>query len=211
MTPDHLLPDDDVVASYIALRARVVELLRALPPSDAGLTVPSCPDWTVAQLVGHLVGVPEDIITGNMEGVTTDAWTQAQADRHAGRSLAELADSYEATGTVLDEVLPRVAPPGNSQMVMDAVTHELDLREAVGDMGARESTAIDVALGWLRFAFEGRIGAATFAHLDAGDVDRYELLRSLTGRRTAAQIDALGLDADAIITGLSGTPLRPPL
>jgi uncharacterized protein (TIGR03083 family) len=208
---EHLADDTEVVAAYIELRGRVVQLLRSLPPESADLIVPSCPDWSVAQLVSHMIGVPEDILSGNMDGVTTDPWTRAQVDRHMGQSLVELADSYESIGAVFDDVLPRLSAPGNSQMVMDAVTHELDLREAVGDSGARTSAAIDVALGWLRFAFEGRIGTATFTTLDDGGVDRYEMLRSLTGRRTPAQISALGLDASAIVTGLSGTPLRPPV
>ena len=207
---DHLCPDDVVVAAYIELRARVVQLLRTLPTETADIAVPACPDWTIAQLAGHLVGVPEDILTGNMDGVTTDPWTQAQVDRHAGQSLLELAESYESTGAVFDEVIAMIPAPVNSQLVMDAVTHEFDLREALGDDGSRDVVAIEVALGWLRFAFEGRIGPATFTGLDDGGVDRYEMFRVLTGRRTAAQIAALGLDSEAIIAGLEGTPLRAP-
>ena len=208
---DHLCADSEVVAAYIELRGRVVQLLRTLPPESADIVVPSCPEWTVAELVSHLVGVPEDILTGNMAGVTTDPWTQAQVDRHAGSTLAELADSFETTGLVFDDVIAHIPSPSNSQMVMDAVTHELDLREAIGDDGARDSAAVTVALGWLRFAFEDRFGDGSFAAFDDGTIDRHEMLRSLTGRRSAAQMTAVGLDAEAIITGLAGTPLRPPV
>ena len=209
MTP-HLHPPEAVASAYIALRARVVELLRTTPEEDGDLAVPSCPDWNVRQLVSHMVGVPEDILTGNMEGVTTPAWTAAQVTRHEGQSLRELADSYESTGTVFDDVLPMIPEPANSQMVMDAVTHELDLRDALGDNGQRSSAAIDVALGWLRHAFVTQMPAGTFDPFDLGDLEPYELLRSLTGRRSITDMDALGLDGSAIAEVLAGTPLSAP-
>lgn len=199
-----------VSAAYIELRTRVVALLRSTPEEHGDRVVPTCPDWTVRQLVGHLVGVPEDILTGNMSGVTTPEWTAAQVARHEGKSLRELADSFASTGQVFDDVLPRIAAPMSSQMVMDAVTHELDLRDALGDSGARDSVAVDVALRWLEFAFITRMPAGTFDRLDDDKLDRYDLLRSLTGRRSVVEIDALGLDGAAIEVALQGTPISVP-
>ena len=157
-----------------------------------------------------MVGVPEDILTGNMSGVTTPEWTAAQVARHEGKSLRELADSYALTGQVFDDVLPMIPEPVNSQMVMDAVTHELDLRDALGDSGARDSVAVDVALRWLQFAFVTQMPAGTFNPFVVDGLGAYELLRSLTGRRTTAQMDALGLDGAAISAVLAQTPLAPP-
>ena len=199
-----------VSAAYIELRTRVVALLRSTPEEHGDHVVPACPDWTVRQLVGHMVGVPEDILTGNMSGVTTPEWTAAQVARHEGKSLRELADSYALTGQVFDDVLPMIPEPVNSQMVMDAVTHELDLRDALGDSGARDSVAVDVALRWLQFAFVTQMPAGTFNPFVVDGLGAYELLRSLTGRRTTAQMDALGLDGAAISAVLAGTPLAPP-
>ena len=199
-----------VSAAYIELRTRVVALLRSTPEEHGDHAVPACPDWTVRQLVGHMVGVPEDILTGNMSGVTTPEWTAAQVARHEGKSLRELADSYALTGQVFDDVLPMIPEPVNSQMVMDAVTHELDLRDALGDSGARDSVAVDVALRWLQFAFVTQMPAGTFNPFVVDGLGAYELLRSLTGRRTTAQMDALGLDGAAISAVLAGTPLAPP-
>jgi uncharacterized protein (TIGR03083 family) len=204
---DILASSDVVSAAYIELRTRIVELLRSTPEEHGDRVVPACPDWTVRQLVGHLVGVPEDILTGNMSGVTTSAWTAAQVARHEGKSLSELADSYASTGQVFDDVLPRIAAPSNSQMVMDAVTHELDLRDALGDFGARDSAAVDVALRWLEFAFITRMPTGTFNRVDADELSTYELLRSLTGRRSPAEMDVLGLDGAVIAEVLAGTPM----
>lgn len=204
------LPSPDVVAAaYRELRSRVVELLRSTPEDRAELIVPACPEWTVRALVSHLVGVPEDIITGNMEGVASPNWTAAQVDRHREQTLLELADSYAMTGTVFDDVLPMVSEPANSQVVMDAVTHEFDLRETLGDDGARDSSAVSVALAWLRFAFARRLPEGTFDALDAGRVSAYDLVRCLTGRRSVESMDELGLDGEGIRLGLAGTPLSP--
>ena len=77
----HLVSIDEVAVSYIALRARVIDLLRSTPESSGNIVVPCTPAWTVRQLSAHLVGVPEDILAGRMEGVASDAWTQAQVER----------------------------------------------------------------------------------------------------------------------------------
>ncbi|MFM8016960.1 MAG: maleylpyruvate isomerase N-terminal domain-containing protein, partial [Actinomycetota bacterium] len=56
----NLLPDAEVSAAYIELRARVVALLRSLPESAGDRVVPHCPAWTVRELAAHLLGVPDD-------------------------------------------------------------------------------------------------------------------------------------------------------
>jgi hypothetical protein len=140
-----------------------------------------------------------------MEGVTTDAWTQAQVDRHEGESLSQLADTWLAIAAEFDVVLPPIPSPINSQMVMDAVTHEHDLRHAVGRSGAQDSLAVDVALGWLLNMVEVKIPGSAQEILDTG-VSHFELMRSLTGRRSIDQMNHLGLDGAAIAGLLKGTP-----
>ncbi|MEY4340105.1 MAG: hypothetical protein RLZ14_1955, partial [Actinomycetota bacterium] len=48
------------------------------------------------------------------------------------------------------------------------------------------------------------------AELEATGVSTFDLLRSLTGRRSAAQMVAMGLPADTIVAALAGSPLKPP-
>jgi hypothetical protein len=50
-----------------------------------------------------------------MEGVTTEAWTQAQVDRHANDSLMSIVDAWEATGLTIDPTLPHFPVPVISQ------------------------------------------------------------------------------------------------
>lgn len=204
-----LQSDAEVVRAYLEFRTRVVGLIREIPESQASLSVPLCPDWEVSGLISHIVGVPEDILAGRMEGVTTEAWTQAQVDRHEGESLSQLADALLATGTEFDVLLPHIPSPINSQMMMDAVTHEHDLRHAVGRVGAQDSLAVNVALGWLLNMVEEKAPGQAQELVDSG-VSRFELMRSLTGRRSVEQMKQLGLDGERIKLILQGSPMHVP-
>jgi hypothetical protein len=53
--------------------------------------------------------------------------------------------------------------------------------------------------------------AGTFDPFDDDELDRYELLRSLTGRRSVVEMNALGLDGAAIAVALQGTPISVPI
>lgn len=205
----HLLPDALVVDAYRDLRARTIELLRRTPESHADDVVPHCPAWTVRDVVAHLVGVPEDIVAGRMDGVTTDAWTQAQVDRHRDHSLADLVAIWTDSIASFDPVLPHIPSPVNSQFVMDAVTHEHDLRHALGQPSHRDSAAVDVGVGWLLDMADGRSPGLADVLLASG-LGAFDLMRVLSGRRSADQISRLGLDGPAIVDMLAGSPLRPP-
>lgn len=204
-----LCTDREVAQAYFDFRERVSSLILDIPESQASLSVPLCPEWEVSGLISHIVGVPEDILSGRMDGVTTEAWTQAQVDRHEGKPLVQLVSIWLSMATEFDTFLPHIPSPVNSQMVMDAVTHEHDLRHAVGRIGAHESLAVNVALGWLLDMGERKV-AGLGQQLYDSNISRYELLRSLTGRRSVDQMNQLGLDGEQIKLVLQGTPLRVP-
>ena len=205
----HLADSDRILPAYAATRDRIVTLLRSASPDDAIRPVPACPDWTVADLAAHIAGLPEDVIAGRVNGAGTDPWTAAQVDRHRGDTLGQLADSLELNAAAFDGVLPHIPAPVNSQIVMDTVTHEHDLRAALDQPGARDSDAVVVGLGFL---LHGRAAQQPdlVDEILAADVDPWNLLRTLSGRRTAQQITALGLDADAITGPMAGSPVRAP-
>lgn len=206
---EYLKSTDEVVAAYVAVRSRVIDLIRSRPDSDGRLPVPHCPKWTVAELVAHMVGVPEDIVAGRMDGVTTDAWTQAQVERHRGESLVQLAEAWEASVDAFDGVLPAIPAPVNSQLVLDAVTHEHDLRHALGVPGGRTEDSVAVAVGWILHTAEQK-SPGLAGRLQGSGLGRFDLLRVATGRRSREQIVELGVDPDLVATLLAGTPLSPP-
>jgi hypothetical protein len=204
-----LLPDAEVSQAYVELRARVVALLRETPEQSAIDQVPHCPTWTVNELASHLLGVPDDIVHGRMEGVASDSWTQAQVVRHQAKTLRQIADELAALAVQFDPLLPHVPAMARSQMVMDAVTHEHDLRHALGAPGERDSTAVRAGLAWL-MGWCTRTNPATASAIAAVGAADFDVLRSLTGRRSMAQMAALGLPVDAIIQIQAGSPFRAP-
>ena len=207
--PGHLVPTDQVAISYVALRARVIDLLRSAPESSGNIVVPCTPEWTVRQLTAHLVGVPEDVLAGRMEGVTTEAWTQAQVERYGHLALLDLADLFEASAPKIDAIIHNFPQPIISQFVMDAVTHEQDMRSALGVPGGRDSKAIEVGVGFFLNLFEANDPPLSAA-LEDTSVSRWDVLRSLTGRRTIEQMNSLGLDGEAIARQFAGLPFTLP-
>jgi hypothetical protein len=107
-------------------------------------------------------------------------------------------------------MLPHVPAMARSQMVMDAVTHEHDLRHALGAPGERDSMAVRAGLAWL-MSWCTRTNPATASAIAAVGASDFDVLRSLTGRRSAAQMVALGLPADAMIQLQAGSPFRAPI
>lgn len=205
----HLVSTDQVAVSYIALRARVIDLLRSTPESSGDIVVPCTPAWTVRQLAAHLVGVPEDILAGRMEGVASDAWTHAQVERFGHHTLSELADLFEASAPKIDAIIHNFPQPIISQFVMDAVTHEQDMRSALDVPGGRDSKAIEVGVGFFLNLIEVS-DPPLFNELTSTSVSQWDILRSLTGRRTVEQMNSIGLDGETIALHFPGSPFSLP-
>ncbi len=207
--PGQLVPIDQVAVSYIALRARVIDLLRSTPESSGNIVVPCTPEWTIRQLAAHLVGVPEDVLAGRMQGVASDAWTQAQVVLFGHLTLKELADLFESSAPKIDAIIHNFPQPIISQFVMDAVTHEQDMRSALGVPGGRDSKAVEVGVGFFLNLIEVS-DPPLFDVLVNTFASKWDVLRSLTGRRTVEQMNALGLDGEAIALHFPGSPFTLP-
>ena len=144
-----LSPDRDVIDAYRNLRERMMGLLRSQPDEAGEIQVPACPAWTVRQLVAHMVGVPDDLLAGRLDGVASEAWTAAQVGRLGTLPLEALADLFAEQASDFDSMLGRIPAPVNSQVVFDAVTHEHDFRHAIGKPAHRDSAAVTVGLGFM--------------------------------------------------------------
>jgi uncharacterized protein (TIGR03083 family) len=190
----------DTTAAYRGVRERICELAEG---ADGGLAVPACPGWTVRDLLAHVTGVGDDLLNGRLEGVGTDPWTEAQVARRRDASLEEVVAEWRGIAGALDEALDAIggAP---EQLVFDTATHEHDLRQALDRPGARDSDAVAIGLGWVLPRWQeasrggpGPLRLVTGDHdVTAGDgepvatveLDPFEAVRALTGRRSAAQL-----------------------
>jgi hypothetical protein len=144
-----------------------------------------------------------------MEGVASDAWTHAQVERFGHLTLTELADLFESSAPKIDAIIHNFPQPIISQFVMDAVTHEQDMRSALDKPGGRESKAVEVGVGFFLDLIEVS-DPPLFNVLTSTSASPWDVLRSLTGRRTVKQMNALGLDGEAIALHFPGSPFSLP-
>jgi uncharacterized protein (TIGR03083 family) len=162
--------DTDYGALYAEVRRRVTAFVRALSVEDLDRRVPACPEWTVHDVVAHLVGITDDALAGRMDGVRTDPWTAAQVARGRGVPTGELLDRWDANAAAFEARLG----PQNAAAIIDITTHEQDLYGAFGIVAARDEPSTLTAMAMT--------GQPTFEHY-----------RAMMGRRSRAQIDALGI------------------
>jgi uncharacterized protein (TIGR03083 family) len=192
------------------VRIRVGELIVGSDAAALDAVAPATPAWTVRDLLAHLVGVTADIVSGNLEGVGTDAWADAQADARRGRSVDELLAEWDEHGPVVEEMAGQFGRAAG-QLLTDATTHEHDVRGALGARGARDSSAITLSFGFVGLSLGEQLdqtdhGALVVHHdgrsdtLGSGDpvatlrIDDFEFVRALTGRRCVEQMAAYDWD-----------------
>ena len=84
------MPESHCVA-YAGVRARVCDVLEAAGPDVGSRPTPATPEWTVHDVLAHLVGVADDVLNGRLDGAATDPWTANQVDLRRKMTVAELA------------------------------------------------------------------------------------------------------------------------
>jgi uncharacterized protein (TIGR03083 family) len=185
------------------LRARVVELVQTFDPAVFDGPSPATPEWRMRDVLAHMVGVSDDVVSGRIEGIGSDPWTAAQVERHRGMSVAEMLDEWEEQGPRFEEMLAVTPAEITGQALFDAATHEHDLRYALGTPGARRSDAMVAGWDWLMDA-RSRLDAPAIRYVsEVGDAVAgagapvatvrapfFELFRATTGRRTQAEIES---------------------
>jgi uncharacterized protein (TIGR03083 family) len=198
---------------YADVRLRIDGLVRDLPEDRTGTPVPGCPGWTVHDVVAHATGIVADVNAGRLDGAATDPWTQAQVDSRRDAKTNDVLDEWAREAATFEPMLDG-APKGLSRtLTIDLVTHEHDIRGALGVPGGRDSEAYAVArkgfaVG-LSYALKERglpalrLEAPDFEFDTAEDppvtlrvADSFELFRALAGRRGRRQVLAYDWSGD---------------
>lgn len=198
---------------YADVRLRISDLVRDLPDDRAATAVPGCPGWSVHDVVAHVTGIVADVNANNLDGAVTDPWTQAQVDRRRDVPLGAILDEWSEEAATFEPKLDAMPKGLHRTLLIDLVTHEHDLRGALGTPGGREGEAYEIArkgygVGLAKAIEERGLPGLRLAapdwSFDAGPEpavtatapDSFEWFRALAGRRGRKQILAYDWSAD---------------
>jgi len=210
--------------AYSALHRRLDDLLA---PTHGAEPVPSCPGWTVRDVLAHLVGLCDDWINNRLGGYATPSWTADQVARHSGYTISALLERWTRLVREFAQLddHPAMGPPARWAFG-DAIIHEADLRGALGAARAPHAAVLlsleGTIVRWRDVlsntrpptmlvlrpidAPEWTLGPVTE---DAPVVVRpaaYELFRALAGRRTEEQVRAWSWSGNPDAILIAGLP-----
>ena len=197
----------ETAEAYQTVRGRMLDLASVADPATP---VPTCPGWTIKELLSHVTGVAADVLNGNIAEAGTDPWVAAQVAARADHSFEEVTGEWTEAGPQVDELCVALGD-GIAQLIFDTVTHEQDLRRALGQPGG-EDGAVEVALRWAAGAWAGsELPTAGTLVIRAGDVEAFrgdggpvvaidlrplDAMQVMTGRRSLTDVRSLAWDGD---------------
>lgn len=205
---------DDMGPVYAEGRVRLTDLVASEDPEGRTAPVPGCPNWAVRDVIAHVTGICSDVLSGNLEGITTEPWTAAQVEQRREKPLPEILAEWSEVAPQVEAMAPHFPGRVAEQWVLDLTTHEQDIRGALSCPGGRDAAGVLVGADFA--ATEGL--AASIAgrglpalRVKAGDQEwvlgegapaasvegpAFELFRAMTGRRSERQIRSLKWDGD---------------
>ena len=215
----------EVAIAYAGCRARITAIVGTIDRERVDTMVPTCPEWSVHDVVSHLAGGTDDALAGNLEGLGSEEWTAAQVSARRDTSTADVLTEWNTKAPMLERFLDPAGMLGR-QAVADAVSHEHDIRTALSMPGARDSDAVRIGLGFaatrLIESAEEHGVSLRLQSTDGLDLGRdeadvslrgssFELLRAATGRRSVEQLREMDWDGDveSMIPAFTWGPLHP--
>ena len=196
---------------YNELRQLLSDRVGKLATDDLARSVPSCPEWSIQDVLAHVIGIAEDVVTGNTEGLGTDAWTEAQVGKRRGRSVGELVDEWASHMSRVDEMVNEM-PFLGTRLSADLVTHLHDVQSALGEAGDRANAGVRAGLERYGSFFCERVAEAGLAAVrvvgplqswESGPNpaitlrgSTFELLRAFSGRRSLSQVAGMNWSGD---------------
>lgn len=142
---------------YMDSARRVADLVAPLDEDALSARTPACPDWTVRDILAHLAGAAASFGTPSFAGVGTDPWTAEHVESRRDAGAAELVAERESCAVKLQQLAPdnyRAWLP----VVHDALTHEADIRGAIGAPGL-PADALAAAFPLLEAVLPHRLGS----------------------------------------------------
>lgn len=194
----------DLGVHYGLARQRLSALVAGVE-DPARVPVPACPDWSVHDVLAHLVAVVEDVLAGRLTGPPSDEDTAAQVARREGIDTSFLLAEWAEMAPNFESLLSEAKVwPG----FLDVLAHEHDVRGALSAPAGRDSYEMEAASEWLLSSWmpaepvlvkigdkEKAVGPETEPDLIL-TTSAFEAFRFRLGRRSAAQLRAMGWSGD---------------
>jgi len=196
----------DKASAYARVKERVVALVSE---GNADTEVPTCPGWTVKDLVAHMADLLEVASTDPKGGFDQD-WGERGVQKRRGASLQDCLDEWDRRVKENTDVFESQLAP---VAVSDALAHEQDIRTALVKPGGTDDEnigpAVEMALMFLTKKAEAqslptlRVVSDEIDHtVGEGEAQAtlrastFELFRTLHGRRTPDQVSELEWDGE---------------
>lgn len=191
-------------AYHVLYRQSQGRILSLVNNSNAEMAVHACPGWTVRDTVAHLLGTLTDVIAGKIDESVSDDWAAGHIERTRGRSVSDLAADWHVKANTTPGIFERYG----AVLVAELVTHEFDIKQAIGNTQGRDLQVVrTVALFYLSALDQAwredgvpplRILTEDNA-LDIGgddpavsvEIGWWEIGRVTSGRRSLEQVQAL--------------------
>jgi len=204
------MPPADLHLVYRETRLRLLDLAPTLSPTQLATMTPSCPAWSVKDVLAHLSGLAGDLTSGIKRAGAPEHTARQVATRSAW-DVHEICDEWAVTGPALEA---RIAAESSRLRapVIDIWTHEQDLANAAGIESGRNGAGLELAMS-VAWAMKHKLRDAGLAPIRIvtdevdwviGDEDpaatvrttSYELARAVLGRRSLDQIRAYEWSGD---------------
>lgn len=188
---------------YRDARHRVTTLATALDDGQLLRPVPATPEWTVHDLLAHLVGGAADAAHDRLDGAGSEHWTRRHVAERTGDSVEALLVEWDRVGPEAEVSLTGRYFTGPN-LAADLICHEADLGEALRlprvDRTHWDDPFLPVMMSLLgqrlrntasvtihdEYGNEWRCGSGSF--VTDVQADGYELLRAMFSRRSRRQI-----------------------
>ncbi|MCP5027315.1 MAG: maleylpyruvate isomerase family mycothiol-dependent enzyme [Actinomycetia bacterium] len=198
---------------YPDTRDELIELARSLTPEQAETIIPLTPDWRVKDAVAHVCGIIADILAGRLEGLGSDEWTAAQVADRADATIDQICDEWLSYALEFGERLA-AEPFLGVRLTGDLIVHIQDIQDALGieqDVGSVATTVgAHRYVPQLQERVHEQLGIGLDVELTDGTswpapgayqrvslrATPHDFLRSVTGRRTRAEVEALDWTGD---------------
>jgi len=198
---------------YAAQRSELIETLRSLTAEQAATPVPTCPGWSVKDVMSHVSGLVAEKLADVPPPLGSDEATARQVQHRADMGLGAVCDEWENNAMAFRAVATD-ASPFIQPFLCDLVVHSHDIQEAlalpIDETSPATVYAAERYLGLLQERAAEQDDVALTVDLTDGDTHEppagstaltlrataFDFLRSVTARRTRSEVAGLDWSSD---------------